>query len=94
MQVVPQLPATFTRGDLATSCQSGKIGSERYVICTYIRTVRSPMHQSITRSPIVIVVQRTLIDEVELRSIMLFILLLLAFIAILTLRACARPVRR
>jgi hypothetical protein len=45
------------------------------------------MHQSITRSPIVIVAQRTLIDEVELRSIMLFILLSLAFIAILTLRA-------
>lgn len=45
------------------------------------------MHKSITGSPIVIVVQPTLIDEVELRSIMLFILLSLAFIAILTLRA-------
>ena len=45
------------------------------------------MQKTITRSPIVIVVQRTLIDEVELRSIMLFILLSLAFIAILTLRA-------
>ena len=44
------------------------------------------MHQSITSAPIVIVVQRTLIDEVELRSVMLFILLSLAFIAILTLR--------
>ena len=45
------------------------------------------MQKTITRSPTVIVVQRTLIDEVELRSIMLFILLSLAFIAILTLRA-------
>jgi hypothetical protein len=56
---------------------------ERYAICPYDRIVRPAEHQS----PLAAVAQKMRESEIEPRSIALFLVLLSAFVAILTLRA-------